>query len=50
MKQIIKVKVLTEGCEPTFNENGDWIDLRAAEDVQIQAPYSLALKTVVYIG
>ena len=43
MKQIIKVKVLTDGCEPIFNENGDWIDLRAAEDVQIQAPYSLAL-------
>ena len=43
MKQRIKVKVLASGCEPTFNENGDWIDLRAAEDVQIQAPYSLAL-------
>ena len=35
MKQIIKVKVLTEGCEPTFNENGDWIDLRAAENVKL---------------
>lgn len=43
MKQTIKVKVLTSGCEPTFNEKGDWVDLRAAEDVEIQAPYSLAL-------
>lgn len=33
MKQTIKVKVLTEGCEPLVNEKGDWFDLRAAEDV-----------------
>ena len=43
MKQVIKVKVLTGGCEPTFNEKGDWIDLRAAEDIQIDGPYANAL-------
>lgn len=43
MKQVIKVKVLTGGCEPTFNASGDWFDLRAAEDVEIPAPYALAL-------
>ena len=29
----IKVKVLTDGCMPVINKKGDWIDLRAAEDV-----------------
>lgn len=38
MKLKIKVKVLTEGCMPVINEKGDWIDLRAAKDVEIQAP------------
>lgn len=37
MKLKIKVKVLTEGCMPQINENGDWIDLRAAQDVDIRA-------------
>lgn len=37
MKLKIKVKVLTEGCMPVINENGDWIDLRAAQDVEIRA-------------
>lgn len=43
MKQKIKVKVLTPGCEPKFNENGDWIDLIAATDVIIPAPHAETL-------
>lgn len=27
------IKVFDEACRPTVNEKGDWIDLRAAEDV-----------------
>ena len=42
MKQIIKVKVLTEGCLPVISESGDWIDLRAAEDVHLDGPYAVA--------
>lgn len=42
MKQTIKVKVLTEGCIPIITENGDWIDLRAAEDVHLDCPYAVA--------
>lgn len=38
MKLKIKVKVLTNGCMPTINEKGDWVDLRAAEEVNINAP------------
>ena len=38
MKLKVKVKVLTEGCMPQISESGDWIDLRAAKDVEIQAP------------
>ena len=40
MKTKIKVKVLTEGCMPTINKKGDWIDLRAAEDIIMRAPQS----------
>lgn len=36
----IKVKVLAEGCTPLINENGDWVDLRAAEDVTLKAPFA----------
>ena len=43
MKQTIKIKVLTAGCEPAFKGNSDWIDLRAAEDVTLEAPYANAL-------
>lgn len=42
MKQTIKIKVLTEGCTPVISEKGDWIDLRAAEDVQLGSPYAIA--------
>lgn len=42
MKQTIKVKVLTEGCTPIIAEDGDWIDLKAAEDVHIEAPYAIS--------
>lgn len=37
MKLKIKVKEITEGCMPIITKNGDWIDLRAAEDVEIRA-------------
>lgn len=37
MKTEIKVKVLVPGCMPEINEKGDWIDLRAAENVEIRA-------------
>lgn len=37
MKLKIKVKVLTEGCMPQISEDGDWIDLRAAQDMEIRA-------------
>lgn len=36
----IKVKVLVGGCAPLISEKGDWIDLRAAEDVNLQAPWA----------
>ena len=42
MKQIIKVQVLTEGCLPVISEDGDWIDLRAAEDVHLNGPYAVS--------
>lgn len=32
----IKIKELTPGCMPTVLENGDWIDLHAAVDVDLQ--------------
>lgn len=31
----IKYKILNENCEPFINEKGDWIDLRAAEDIEL---------------
>lgn len=44
MKQIIKVKVLVEGCAPTISEDGDWIDLRAAESIHLDGPTAEMLK------
>ena len=48
MKLKIKVKVLTEGCMPEINEKGDWIDLKAAKDMEFNAAQSgtLEKKTV----
>lgn len=43
MKLKIKVKELTEGCMPEIIEKGDWIDLKAAEDVEIHQPYANTL-------
>ena len=40
MKQVIKVKVLTDGCAPQLSQKGEWIDLRAAADVHIDSPYA----------
>lgn len=37
MKLKIKVKVLTEGCMPVISDNGDWIDLKSAQDLEIKA-------------
>ena len=42
MKQTIKIKVLTEGCTPVISKGGDWIDLRAAEDIHLESPYAIA--------
>lgn len=36
--QVIKIKIHEEICTPQFNKEGDWIDLRSAEDVEIKAP------------
>lgn len=44
MKQVIKVKVLVKGCAPTISEDGDWIDLRAAEAVHLDGPTAEMLK------
>jgi dUTP pyrophosphatase len=38
MKTKIKIKELTEGCMPEITLNGDWIDLRAACDIDLSAP------------
>lgn len=40
MKLKIKVKVFENGFMPTINENGDWIDLKAAESIKFHAPQS----------
>lgn len=41
----IKVKILekTEGCMPEIFKIGDWIDLRAAQDVKLKAPFAATL-------
>lgn len=44
MKQKIKVLVLTEGCTPVISADGDWIDLRAAENFHLDAPKAEMLK------
>jgi dUTP pyrophosphatase len=38
MKLKIKIREITEGCMPEIIEKGDWIDLKAAEDVVLKAP------------
>lgn len=43
MKLKIKVKELTEGCMPEIIEKGDWIDLKAAEDVELHQPHAKIL-------
>lgn len=47
MKQKIKVKILTEGCEPRNDFSGEWLDLRAAEDINMPAPYVKGNKVVI---
>lgn len=37
MKLKIKVKVLVPGCMPQISDRGDWVDLKAAQDVDIRA-------------
>lgn len=41
----MKIKVLekTPGCMPEILEVGDWIDLRAAKDIHLAAPYANTL-------
>lgn len=43
MKLKIKVKILTPGCGPEVNKEGDWIDLRAAETVTFEGPFANTL-------
>ena len=38
MKLKIKVKEITEGCMPVVIKQGDWIDLKLAEDVKFTGP------------
>lgn len=39
MKAKIKVKLINENVQlPEISSNGDWIDLRAAKDIDIKAP------------
>ena len=40
MKLAIKVKEITKGCLPQITEDGEWIDLRAAKDINLGGPYS----------
>lgn len=39
----IKVKLFNKECKFEFIKKGEWIDLRAAEDVVIEGPHSLVL-------
>lgn len=34
----VRYRLLTTGCAPVVNENGDAFDLRAAEDTTLSAP------------
>lgn len=38
MRLKIKVKVLVPGCMPQISDRGDWVDLRAARNVELRAP------------
>ena len=38
MKTKVKYRLITDGCEPFVHDSGDWIDLKAAEDVVLKAP------------
>lgn len=40
----IKVLVKTDGCMPQILSQGDWIDLKLAEDITLKGPYAKALK------
>lgn len=44
MKLQIKVKELTEGCMPEIRKDGEWIDLRCAETIILDAPQAGTLK------
>lgn len=50
MKLKIEVKQLTKGCMPRITPKGDWIDLIAAKDVEMDAPQSGTLKRVTVNG
>lgn len=42
MKQKIKIKMLGRPLPiPEITKKGDWIDLRAAEDIELAAPYAI---------
>lgn len=44
MKIKVKVKEVTKGCKFEIIEKGDWIDLKAAEDMVLKAPQAEVLK------
>lgn len=42
MKQKIRIKMLGRPFPiPEITKKGDWIDLRAAEDIELAAPYAI---------
>lgn len=50
MKLKIKIREITEGCMPSIIDKGDWIDLRASENVHLDAPYANTLKRKMVEG
>ena len=45
MKQVIKVKILNRVLPaPSIHTDGEWIDLRASEDIKIEGPHAAQAK------
>ena len=40
----IKVKEIVKGCAPVVMEQGDWFDLKVANNVSFKAPHATTLK------
>lgn len=42
MKQVIKIKMIKPSLiAPLVSEDGEWIDLRAAKDIELSGPYAI---------